>query len=75
MSAPGAGDRWLAGQLPEGVAFAHHDTVDITVGRYAGEAGVVVLLLSLDPEPRYLVALSAGRGDVPVWQSALRAAK
>jgi hypothetical protein len=75
MSAPGAGDRWLAGELPEGVTFAHHDTVDITVGRYAGESGVVVLLLSLDPEPRYLVALGAGRGDVPVWQSALRAAK
>lgn len=54
------------------MTFDHHDAVDITDGRYAGESGVVVLLLGLQPEPRYLVALGAGRGDVPVRQSALR---
>jgi hypothetical protein len=72
MSTRGAGDRWLAGERPHGVTFDHHDAVDITEGRYAGESGVVVLLLGLQPEPRYLVALGAGRGDVPVRQSALR---
>jgi len=72
MSARGAGDRWLAGELPEGVTFAHHDVVEITAGRHDGESGVVVLLLGLHPEPRYLVALGAGRRDVPVRQSALR---
>ena len=75
MTARGAGDRWLAGERLHGVTFAHHDSVDITAGRYDGESGVVVLLLALEPEPRYLIALGDGRGDVPVRQSALRATK
>ena len=75
MNARGAGDRGLAGERPDGVTFAHHDTVDITEGRHAGASGVVVLLLALEPEPRYLVALEGGRGDVPVRQSALRSAR
>jgi hypothetical protein len=75
MTTRGAGDRWLDGERPDGVTFAHHDTVDITAGRYAGASGVVVLLLSLEPEPRYLVALGGTSGDVTVRQSALRAAR
>jgi hypothetical protein len=75
MTIRGAGDRWLAGEKPDGVAFAHNEAVEITVGRHAGEAGAIVLLLALAPEPRYLVELGSGGGDVHVPQSALRRAE
>ena len=68
----GAGDRWLAGERPAGVEFGRHDVVELTAGRYAGARGSVELLLALAPEPRYLVALADGRGDVRARQSELR---
>ena len=73
MSSRGIGDRWLKGELPAGVGFAMNDRVEIRGGPYAGEAGTVVLLLGLSPEPQYLVALGGGQ-DVRVGQSALAAA-
>jgi hypothetical protein len=71
---PGLGDRWLAGERLEGVAFGVHDRVTVTEGVRAGSAGGILLLLAVAPEPVYLVALDAGAGDVRVRQSALRAA-
>lgn len=73
MSVRGAGDRWLAGERVDGVRFALHDRVEITSGARAGNAGAIILLLALAPEPRYLVSLDAS-GDVRVRQSALRPA-
>jgi hypothetical protein len=67
----GAGDRWLAGEQVEGVAFALNDAVEITNGANDGAHGTIVLLLGLAPEPSYLVALPGG--DVRVPQSALQA--
>lgn len=72
MSVRGAGDRWLAGELPPGVVFRLHDRVEITDGRFAGRAGTVALLIAVSPEPSYLV--SSGAADVRVRQSALRLA-
>jgi len=68
----GAGDRWLAGEQVDGVAFAHHARVLIARGTDAGRAGHVALLLALRPQPRYLVALDGG-GDVRVGQDDLEA--
>lgn len=73
MSVRGLGDRWLAGDAIPGVAFAHNQSVEILTGTHAREHGTIALLLRVEPEPVYLVALGAGRGDVRVAQSALRA--
>ena len=69
----GAGDRWLAGETLPGVDYALHDAVEIMAGPLDGARGAIALLMSLAPEPSYLVALGA-RGDVRVKQSALRPA-
>jgi hypothetical protein len=73
MSIRGLGDRWLAGEVVPGVAFAHNAAVSILTGPYAKESGIVVMLLDVRSEPVYLVALGSGRGDVRVRQSGLRA--
>lgn len=69
----GAGDRWLAGEHVEGVEFGHHAAVEIVSGRFGGTRGRVELLLAIDPEPQYLIALGGGAGTAKVRQSALRA--
>ncbi len=69
----GAGDRWLAGEPVDGVEFGHHAAVEIVDGRFAGARGRVELLLAIDPEPQYLVALGGGTGTAKVRQSSLRA--
>lgn len=68
----GAGDRWLSGEKVEGVEFPLNARVMITMGRYAGKTGTVAFLMNLDPDPLYLVELSAGTGDVRVRGAALR---
>jgi hypothetical protein len=73
MNVRGLGDRWLAGEAVPGVDFAHNDSVEILTGSHAEQSGVIVLLLGIEPEPVYLVALGSGRGDVRVRQSGLRA--
>jgi hypothetical protein len=73
MMTRGAGDRWLAGEAVPGVTFALHDAVEVVAGPCDGQRGAIVLLMSLSPEPTYLVSFGAGR-DARVRQSALRAA-
>ena len=75
MTIRGLGDRWLAGDAVPGVAFAHNQAVEILTGSRARERGTIALLLAVEPEPLYLVALGDGRGDVRVRQSGLRAAE
>ena len=71
---PGLGDRWLRGERLPGVGFALHERVTIAGGSRDGQAGGVLLLLAVAPEPLYLVALDGGAGDLKVRQSALRPA-
>lgn len=71
MTTPGAGDRWLAGDLPDGVRFPPQARVRVLAGPHAGAAGEIVLLIGLRPEPRYLVRLGAARGEVRLMQSVL----
>ena len=74
MRQRGAGDRWLAGEPVDGVAFAHHAHVVIARGARAGRRGRVALLLAMRPEPRYLVSLDGGTEDVRVAQSEIEPA-
>lgn len=69
----GVGDRWLAGEPVDGVAFPHLAPVQVAAGARAGARGHIALLLALRPEPVYLVTLDGGAGDVRVAQSGLRA--
>lgn len=72
MSVAGAGDRWLHGDKPEGVLFAQHDRVEIAEGSRAGQAGTIVLLVALEPEPVYLLEVDGDARPLRVRQSALR---
>ena len=72
MSIRGLGDRWLAGEPVDGVAFEQHAPVDIIAGPLAGATGTVALLLGISADPSYLITLADGAGDARVRQSALR---
>ena len=71
MELRGSGDRWLAGESLDGVAFAHHARVRVTFGAHAGKSGIVALLLSLGDNPLYIVQLDGGP-DIRVRQSSLQ---
>ena len=68
----GTGDRWLAGELMDGIVFGHHAPVEVTDGRFRGRRGRVALLLGVSPEPVFLVVIEGHDGGVRVRQSALR---
>ena len=53
----GHGDRWLAGDRPDGVHFSLHERVRVVDGPAAGRVGLVLLLVRVEPEPSYLVRL------------------
>ncbi len=74
MNPRGIGDRWLHGEQVPGVEFAHHQPVTMVLGAHDGEQGIVLLLMAVMPEPRYLVRLANGRGEIRVPQSGLRPA-
>lgn len=68
----GLGDRWMAGEALPGVRFGMHARVRITEGPRAGVTGTVLLLIAVEPAPRYAVALDgAGAPVVKVAQGAL----
>ena len=73
MSIRGVGDRWLADERIDGVAFGHHARVSVASGQRAGAYGTVRLLLALSPEPTYLVELDDQAGDLRARQSTLHA--
>ena len=72
MDRRGIGDRWLAGEPIAGVAFHHHQRVEVASGPRAGERGIIRLLVAMRPEPAYFVELDDAGGDLRVRQSALR---
>lgn len=49
--------------------FAHNEAVEILTGSRAQQRGTIALLLGVEPDPLYLVALSDGRGDEPAVTS------
>ncbi|MEO7713593.1 MAG: hypothetical protein ABIV10_11810 [Gemmatimonadaceae bacterium] len=53
------------------MTFAHQQPVLIADGIHRGQRGIVVLLVVLTPEPRYLVRLADAR-EIQAKQSALR---
>ncbi len=72
MSVRGVGDRWLAGEQVEGVAYGFKAKVEIADGHNAGERGMVVLLMDVRADPLYLVELPEQASPLRVRQSALK---
>jgi hypothetical protein len=70
--APGAGDRWLAGESLPGVHFGPAARVAFVRGPRAGREATVLLLVAVTPEPLYHVRADEGR-ELQVRQSALAA--
>ena len=68
--APGAGDRWLAGEALPGVRFGPGERVAFARGSRAGQQAIVMLLVAVGPEPLYHVRADAG-AELHVRQSAL----
>jgi hypothetical protein len=71
VSVRGLGDRWLAGDAIDGVAFAHHEAVVLRAGPHAGSPGRVLLLASGPPDPHYLVRVDGEPRPLRVRQSEL----
>ena len=56
---------WAAGHRPPGIGFGPGDAVEAIAGPQHARRGVIVLLVGIVPEPRYLVAFDPGdRHDV-----------
>jgi hypothetical protein len=75
MHPRGVGDRWLAGETIAGVAFAHHQAVTVAGGAHDGADGIVLLLMAVTPEPRYLVRLATDGREVRLRQGELGPAR
>jgi hypothetical protein len=52
--------RWFEHQPIQGAAFHLNDSIEFVAGPHVGATGSVIDLLSLAPEPRYLVELASG---------------
>ena len=59
---------FLNGDSIPGVRYKHNDYVQIAKGKNAGEAGSLVTVLSIIPEPRFVVESERGK-DFEVLQS------
>jgi hypothetical protein len=56
-----------------GITFWHNDYVRVVSGTHSGSAGSLVTVLSLQPEPRFVLELESGF-DVEVYQSEIERA-
>jgi len=61
---------WYDGKTPPGVLFSLNQPVRIATGPHVKQLGSVVVLLSIVPEPRYVVELADGH-DIQVGQEQL----
>ena len=68
MTKSDIGQAFLNGDAIDGVSFSHNDYVKILSGIHEGDFGSLVTVVSLAPEPRYIVELESGR-DGEVLQS------
>lgn len=61
---------FLAHKPIEGVLFEHNDYVRVIAGEYKEHKGSLVCILTLEPEPLFLLESEAGR-DIEVPQSCI----
>ncbi|MDD5756927.1 MAG: hypothetical protein PHR23_06570 [bacterium] len=66
--------RWITPDGIPGVLFRFGNSVRVIAGECAGQTGRVVALLSLEPEPLYVIEFMQTGKSVNVIQSALKKA-
>lgn len=59
---------FLNGEAMPGVKFFHNDLVRVVAGSHVGKVGSLVTVLTLEPQPRFVLELESGH-DVEVMQS------
>lgn len=58
-------------QRSDTVKFAYNDSIEVTSGDHAGKKGIVVLLIEMEPEIKYMLSLDDGT-DIEVGQGAIK---
>lgn len=71
MDTASLGQAFLDRAEIRGVKFWHNDYVRVVAGPHAGASGSLVTVLSLQPEPRFVLELESGF-DVEVLQSEIQ---
>ena len=71
MNAASLGQAFLDRAEIPGVKFWHNDCVRVVAGSHSGATGSLVIVLSLQPEPRFVLELESGF-DVEVFQSEIQ---
>jgi hypothetical protein len=72
LSLAAAQDRWYTDAEIPGVRYRLNDSVVLLAGAHAGEEAAVISLEAIAPEPKYLVELLSGAGDLLLPESHLR---
>jgi hypothetical protein len=63
--------RWVTPEGISGVSYRFSDLVRIKFGEYSGQTAEVISLISLEPEPLYMVVLPPNEKSVVLPQSEL----
>jgi hypothetical protein len=63
--------RWITADGIPGVSYRFSDLVRIRSGEYSGQAAEVISLITLEPEPVYMVVLPPNERSVVLRQSEL----
>jgi hypothetical protein len=63
--------RWVTPEGISGVSYRFSDLVRIKSGAYSGQTAEVISLISLEPEPLYMVVLPPNEKSVVLPQSEL----
>jgi hypothetical protein len=66
-------NRWLTAEGIAGVNYRFSDQVRIKSGEHSGEIAEVIALISVEPEPVYVVVLPPNEESVLLPQQALEA--
>ena len=65
-------EAFYAGNLADGIRFRLNDTIEILSDEEKGKVGSVISIVTLEPEPTYMIELADGSGDREYGQSELR---
>jgi hypothetical protein len=67
--------RWVTEQGIPGVNYRFGDLVQIKAGEYSGQTGKVIALISIEPEPVYVVILPPDEKSTVVSQRLLQSSE
>ena len=62
---------FFAQQRSDTVKFCYNDTIEVVTGDHAGKKGIVVLMLEMEPEIKYMLSLDDGT-DIETEQGSIK---